>query len=1516
MEENKYAKPEGLQESPEYTWDDYVKEHQQYWQKQKEALESPQAQENYGLQLYDENGKDLGGTMWWKGSDNPIGQTGFYNPNTGLYEFLTGDEEKDKKLIEEAYTPQLEIKDNGIVFHGTQETLDSDYVKELKEAINDTFQYRDLSSPDVQKAIEEINNDIRRQIREQIDSGFFGEDYKLFGDYKHLEEVAGSTNMMTLQGDNNKVAGRLRDGTIAYKLPSEWVEYYMSEYGTDDRSALYNESLKNMLDGSDDIYMDTPFVIMSGGTTRDKLRDILLARQQRQEGNESLEGTDKFASDVIGKIEGVWEAVTGIPGISPAYGFTLPEHIKAAGGALLNEGSAKLIEGGTLWAERLGTFLSNPAGALRERTLQKHAKTLGLENITSDQVPWMSEEDYNTKVQSIIGKKFDELTDDEKRFIITTTSDKMADTREGALRNIFADENGVIDDNGFNQVSYQDYINARDNLSTNEKVREWQTNAELGITNPRKELLQDAIDKNALTLSTGTLAGTFAGTIARFMAESSIITMLTGGAINPSRISDKLAQSIVGVAGAGSMTSNFAMGIYKALNSPVGRFLLELAMEVPEDIIQTAIDNAVTDNLEENKTLLTPESIADNTLTNLVFKLIFETFSHGVQLTKDLADKFGGHDIGNGDLGKKIRVEVSKTEALQQAYNEGRIAGVTADGNIIIDAPKDVADPENPMNAPVIDGEIVDLDNIKVSNFRNIKPSDDMSQFFSDLYTTYADEHFGKTQRYVDEINPAPIEPIEVTADTPVDVSVDVESINSNYAQAKIEEIIDQAPTFDSAMQDLAVIVSEEDSGLVKRRQEIKAGSDESIKDFGTMTQITSLSKELSDNGIDGLRKSFNDVAGETYAQKAKRLGLSKGAKKAISSTIADMGSDSTTYLDIYDLLPEKYKFDSKDLSKENLLALKTIIEDADRSFDYAGKLDSRKDFRVSAINWFIESEGGQAMTSEKLVDYGSIPNQNKAYDKMVKYIKQSNDVTMLGKANKKQINKATASKPGFLDSSDVSMTSFHILPQNPAIASTASAGFIDGDASSYLHSNPLLTYIVAKFFKEAPEDRVKNAFVTALDLVDDEKFRNAGNADDGSDVEKVWSDIKEKFNTERAPAIKKEIKKLEKGLSGNIVDGNKYNPSAKWINDEGYSQFIEEMLEENTDIPEGVRNTLMTITQPSGKIDMLNYNLRKESVTDPKMQALTAVQYNFPEEPTRPFILVDPRTDKILGISPEELNSLTYEQQTKYRLMRAISDSGGEDTLKKTLLQNGMDSSLLDGELLTGKTLRAPTDNMMRYMTIGELHNILADIVAPYMSRGNYKLKSNMIFYRGITKDGLDWPTQVGSSFHENGAPFTSLSSTIPKRYSGWGEDADNAHIFRIIVPEGTDVYAFDKDGSGATDGGAVVLPFDTDGIVIDTEQADGGTYSTVLVLPNEFQSSNISAAKQKLYEDYGSWLNENVAPMEWDARLREFASESELIKESAKQDDYLKPEDDFANMLDNYFKKNQRNKGENDGK
>lgn len=576
----------------------------------------------------------------------------------------TGDIHKKNTVLDqtaamaEYYTPRIKINDEGtgLVISGPSIAVNSDMAKQLQSYLDETFKYADLRSTNVADAINKLNQDVYSQIEQRISDDMLQVPYDDYKEYKEAMQNFQGTNPLKSTG---AVPGYLKNGTkIASKgdntlTVADWLKYYQDNYSAKERAELFIESMNAMMSGDTDFAKYTPYLVMSGGS-----------------------------------------------GSSPVYGFSAAERVQGGVDSLIYNTVGKLFEGAATGVlQAVNPFSWQGYG--RKNSLNDIAHDLGhADDVSEDEIPWISEEEFNRRRDALVGKDVNSLSKEEQAFLAALMGDKLMGGWFGAGRDTkdFITEEGdsnAIDGDQLSQFSYQDYINARDNFAT---ITGYSKELKENVETPFRGMREN-IDAATLYAPFDVGVGTFIGTMMRFYLESGLISGFTGGTFNPMSLSDDFAEGIASVLAKSGLVAS-----PETLSKGVGNFLLRVAAEVPEDIIQTAIDDVVTGHADEVGTLLTPDSIADNTVQNLIMRLAFTPAHAGYQWVKDkIAIQKAAAEAGMAATVPDALFENARK--VQQAAD-----GVPGAGNLV-DATENSATIEYP------DGHKEVLDNVAMLHF-------------------------------------------------------------------------------------------------------------------------------------------------------------------------------------------------------------------------------------------------------------------------------------------------------------------------------------------------------------------------------------------------------------------------------------------------------------------------------------------------------------------------------------------------------------------------------------------------------------------------------------------------------------------------------------------------------------------------------------------------------------------------------------------------------------------------------
>lgn len=506
--------------------------------------------------------------------------------------------------------PKVKIDGNRVVVQAPKEILSSPLVSQIKEELQ-SLKGSDLKSAEVQNAINALNEEISTGLKDSLLNSATGWTREQYNNYQLNRQRVSKTNPMN---SDDYIIGIKKDGEEAKMKFKDWVNYYREAYNTQERMDAFRKSFY-----SSDPYERTMALVMGQGNK------------------------------------------------TPVYGFDTAE---------------KMGEGWKAFVNQMGKF---PEGTLR--FLAEDNDTRRLEGIVNNKrIPVESmrkfdintEDEFNAKKESIKGKSWDELSDDDKAFVaILGVSregelEKEADTTEamknyrGSKTNTFAWDTNQQDyeraerraarqigtedlnnatsedkekskdaiDRILSDNSFEKYRTARNNYDTWQGYQDWTEEGE-------RELASTA-DWSGSEQWWGNLAGT----IGRYLWENAVVQGLTGGVSAKSladprlirgakaggfamnAVSDKIGAHIVGKLAQNGIapTSRFGRNAMQ--------FTANLIGTIPEDILQTSVDNVLTYNIKDNTALLDPQQMSENFRNNLIFMAGFNTIRAGLSAVK------------------------------------------------------------------------------------------------------------------------------------------------------------------------------------------------------------------------------------------------------------------------------------------------------------------------------------------------------------------------------------------------------------------------------------------------------------------------------------------------------------------------------------------------------------------------------------------------------------------------------------------------------------------------------------------------------------------------------------------------------------------------------------------------------------------------------------------------------------------------------------------------------------------
>ena len=458
--------------------------------------------------------------------------------------------------------------------------------------------------------------------------GWKPEEYK---DYQYvLQTISGanpmkSSNLIKAKapgGDGSFIIDP-KTGKAAEWSPQEWVDYWRKIYNVDERGDAFRKSYQ-----SNDPYERVMALILGQGSA------------------------------------------------TPVYGFDAADRLGQAAAAFKNQ-VMKFPEGA------FEAAISNSEGAKwienDQRDFNIPKESFMKSNITD-------ENQFSQKVQEIWGKSWEDLSDDDKAFvlILSRTSKEDADDRDLASKGRTRIEqlSGLHQNTTLRpEIQNMDSADAvarilyHSNYDDYKRVKDsyydWQ-NYQEDREQDDKRLAENAFwSGNAQTL------GNMGGTVARYLWEAAVIRGLTGGISAKSLANPKLVKGVnVGgidvnsisdrIGGYWDAETKTGSGILGLLGrrgiSPASvagqnmmQFTANLIGTIPEDILQTSIDNVLTYNAEENKHLLDFDQMSENFKNNLITMALFNAGAKGVSTIKRL--RMARQAAKQADLDKVLNID-------------------------------------------------------------------------------------------------------------------------------------------------------------------------------------------------------------------------------------------------------------------------------------------------------------------------------------------------------------------------------------------------------------------------------------------------------------------------------------------------------------------------------------------------------------------------------------------------------------------------------------------------------------------------------------------------------------------------------------------------------------------------------------------------------------------------------------------------------------------------------------------
>lgn len=571
----------------------------------------------------------------------------------------------------DAQAPKVAISGNKISISAPKSVLGSPYVSQLKSELQ-TLKGADLANQEVRNAIDSLNEEIRTNFSNSMISQTLGWTPDEYKDYQYALQTVGGTNPMAsknyLKWGPDGEPLKDDDGKIMMKTPQEWVDYWRSHYSADERSDLLRKSAQ-----SNKPYERTMALVL-------------------------MQGQDR-----------------------PIYGFSTGEKLGQLGAAAWNE-IKKLPEG-----------LVRLAGTdSRTKKLESLSEKLFISSDDLKNPDITDETQFNEKKESIAGKKWDDLSKEDKAFVllaaVSRTDSRMLDsaksTADADIDSMYRGDASVSAEaikRIMNGATFDRYKQTRNDYRT------WQGyDAQISSDDER-------LAKNAYWSAAEQTIGTMGGVLGRYLWEAALMKAATGGInkasiTNPRFVTGKAAKALSGGVNVNAISdkigAHIISGLSKAGISPVsngGQAVLLTAANligtIPEDLLQDSIDNVLTYNAKENANLLSPEKMSEDFKRKLIFIAFVNAGKAGYNAVKRarLAKKLKAVE----DLDRVVDIDgvssdaddvaraVSKGEQIE--VSDGKVTVVDADGG------SKVLDNVTPDDVKMVQMELFDQDGGNVS---------------------------------------------------------------------------------------------------------------------------------------------------------------------------------------------------------------------------------------------------------------------------------------------------------------------------------------------------------------------------------------------------------------------------------------------------------------------------------------------------------------------------------------------------------------------------------------------------------------------------------------------------------------------------------------------------------------------------------------------------------------------------------------------------------------------------------
>lgn len=561
-------------------------------------------------------------------------------------------------------TPKVKIDGNKIVIQGTQDALNSPLTAQIEDELQ-ALKGADLSNEEVQGAVDALNEEIRHTLRNWALQGTINWTEEEFTNYQRLLQTMRQSNPLN---STETFKAKRPGGDFYYDengekilelTPQEWIDYWKKNFSSETRNDLFMKSQE-----SADPYERVMALIMSAGLTTNK---------DDRGYNKAIYGYDFWEY-----INRFWETAFN------NYN-------------MLNYGIDTLInkDANTQRVEQLAKDKGlDITSAIRSSSYSRWSKDDDL--IRSE---WTKDEDsYNKIKEAIKGKSWDELSDAERLFVIESLTaaehggtllrpvDRQGPIWEHGHEESSANLNDMASDDKEKSIEAIKWImdngNYDDILKINSNVMMWAGKRRQYAEEPEEKSINDS-----LWAEGNVGAGRIAGTIARYAAENIIGKVLTGGH-SMNKISDAIGEKIVG------WLSKHNISPVSSVGQGLLKFTANLIGTIPEDIVQNAVDNVLTDNADQNQYLLDPAQMTEGVKQNLLIMTAWNAILAGVsgikkikfiRQMKKLSSLSEELDFPEAELEKALNTANDAANVVAKGghfeVSNGTVYAVDADGN-------------------------------------------------------------------------------------------------------------------------------------------------------------------------------------------------------------------------------------------------------------------------------------------------------------------------------------------------------------------------------------------------------------------------------------------------------------------------------------------------------------------------------------------------------------------------------------------------------------------------------------------------------------------------------------------------------------------------------------------------------------------------------------------------------------------------------------------------------------------